>query len=59
VGADENEGFHIQNKIIAQRWKAVHKGDIKVPGANHFTVLDHLADATSALHRTMLSAMGL
>jgi arylformamidase len=58
VGEKENEGFHIQNRIIAERWKKVHKGDLVSPGDNHFTVLERLADPASALHRAVLAMMG-
>ncbi len=59
VGANENEGFHIQNRLIARKWKSVHKGDIPCPGDNHFTVLDRLADPAAALHRAALEMMGV
>lgn len=59
VGEKENEGFHIQNRIIAERWKKVHKGDTVSPGDDHFTVLERLTDPASALHRAVLAMMGL
>ena len=59
VGGDENEGFHIQNAIIAKAWKRVHKADIACPGDNHFTVLDQLARPVSALFKTVLRMMGI
>ena len=59
VGGDENEGFHIQNAIIAEKWKRVHKADIACPGDNHFTVLDQLSDPTAALFRAVLRMMGI
>jgi arylformamidase len=55
VGEIENEGFHVQNRIIAERWKKVHAGDTVCPGDNHFTVLERLADPASALHRALLA----
>jgi len=59
VGAHENEGFHIQNRLIAGRWASVHEVDVSCPGANHFTVLDRFVDPGSKLHRTTLEMMGL
>ena len=59
VGGDENEGFHIQNGIIAERWKRVHKADLACPGDNHFTVLDQLTRPGSALFKTALRMMGI
>jgi arylformamidase len=59
VGAEENEGFHIQNRIIAERWPKVHRADIACQGKNHFTVLDGLCDPKSNLFRTALSTVGL
>ncbi len=54
VGAEENEGFHIQNDIIAKAWPGVTKTHPDVPGANHFTILSHLADPISTLNRSVL-----
>lgn len=59
VGGDENEGFHIQNAIIANKWKRVHKAGITCPGADHFTVLDQLTRTDSALFKTVLRMMGI
>jgi arylformamidase len=59
VGESENEGFHLQNRIIAERWKKVHKGDLDCPGDNHFTVLDGLADPAGALHKAVLAMIGV
>ena len=59
VGSLENEGFHIQNGIIAKRWKRVHRGDIPCPGDNHFTVLDGLTRPGSAMFTTVLKMMGI
>jgi arylformamidase len=59
VGDRENEGFHIQNRIIAKNWARVHRADIACPGDNHFTVLDRLADPGSALFAALLQMMGI
>jgi len=54
VGERENEGFHIQNAIIAERWSQVHAGYIACPGDNHFTVLDQLTRSDGALFDAVL-----
>jgi arylformamidase len=54
VGGDENEGFHIQNRLIARAWPGVHRRHPDVPGANHFTLLDHLANPLDRLNRQVL-----
>jgi arylformamidase len=58
VGAEENAGFHIQNRLIARRWRAVLREDIACPGDNHFSVLDRFADPGSALFAASLRMMG-
>jgi arylformamidase len=59
VGAEENEGFHVQNRIIAERWGRTRRADIPCPGANHFTVLDQMRNASSGLFKATLQMMGL
>jgi arylformamidase len=54
VGADENEGFHMQNRIIAEKWASVHRADVSCAGKNHFTVLDDLGDPASRLYKAVL-----
>ena len=54
VGSEENEGFHIQNRLIAERWVKVHRADIPCSGKNHFTVLDDLCEPGSHLFRSVL-----
>jgi arylformamidase len=57
VGSEENEGFHIQNRLIMSKWKSVHKADIPCPGDNHFTVLDRLTEPSSALFKATMKMM--
>lgn len=59
VGESENEGFHIQNALIAERWKRVHARSIVCRGDNHFTALDRLTQADSELFKTALRMMGI
>jgi arylformamidase len=59
VGEAENEGFHIQNRLIAGNWKKVHEADLVCSGDNHFTVLDRLADPAGTLNTAVLGMMGI
>jgi arylformamidase len=49
VGGLESSEFKRQNALLAERWKRVLQEDIPMPGTDHFTVIDGLADASSAL----------
>ena len=57
VGGEENEGFHIQNRLIGERWGKARRADIPCPGKNHFTVLDQVCDPESGLFKAMLQMM--
>jgi len=58
VGTEENEGFHIQNRLIAGKWAKVHRADVPCAGKNHFTVLDDLCDPGSRLFKSALDLIG-
>lgn len=49
VGALESSEFKRQNALLAQRWKPVLSANIALPGTDHFTVVDGLADPSNAL----------
>jgi len=49
VGGAESSEFKRQNALIAQRWRSAVAGDIAMPGHNHFSVVDELANPASAL----------
>ena len=49
VGGDESSEFHRQNALLGERWRGAFAGDIPMPGAHHFSVVDGLADPSSAL----------
>jgi arylformamidase len=49
VGGLESSEFKRQNALLAERWKRVLQEDIPMPGTDHFTVVDGLGDASSAL----------
>lgn len=52
AGADESEAFHAQNAAIRQAWgaKTVPVCEL-LPGLNHFSIVEALADPAQALHR--------
>lgn len=49
VGGAESSEFRRQNAFLAQRWRSAVAGDIAMPGHNHFSVVDELANPGSAL----------
>jgi len=49
VGGQESSEFKRQNALLAERWKRVLLEDIAMPGTDHFTVIDGLADAGNPL----------
>lgn len=59
VGGLESSEFKRQNALLAQRWKPVLAGDVAMPGKDHFTVVDGLADPASALFAGARRMMGL
>jgi arylformamidase len=59
VGGDESSEFLRQNALLASHWKSAFAGDIAMPGRNHFSVIDGLADSQSALFLGMRKLMKL
>jgi len=59
VGGKEQEGFHLQNQLIREKWKSVAKDDFPCPEDSHFTILDRFADPGSALFKGALKMMGM
>jgi arylformamidase len=51
VGGAESGEFRRQNALLGQRWRSVFAGDIAMPGKNHFSVVDGLAEQASPLFR--------
>jgi arylformamidase len=49
VGGAESSEFLRQNALLGSRWKGAFAGDIAMPGRNHFTVMDALAEPAGAL----------
>jgi arylformamidase len=59
VGGDESSEFHRQNALLGERWRAAFAGDIAMPGTNHFSVVDGLANQSSALFQGACRLMKL
>ncbi|HEY5636146.1 MAG TPA: alpha/beta hydrolase [Burkholderiales bacterium] len=49
VGGRESSEFKRQNALLAARWRSIVNFDIPMPQAHHFSVMDGLADQSSAL----------
>lgn len=49
VGGLESSEFKRQNSLLSQRWKSVVAENLPAPAANHFTILDALADRGSVI----------
>ena len=49
VGGDESSEFRRQNALLGERWRGAFAGDVAMPGRNHFSVMDGLADQASPL----------
>jgi arylformamidase len=59
VGGDESAEFIRQNGLLGERWRAAFGGDIAMPGKHHFSVVDGLAEPSSALFQGALRLMKL
>jgi arylformamidase len=59
VGGNESSEFLRQNGLIGERWRAAFAGDIAMPGTNHFSVVDALADPNGALFQGVRKLMKL
>src|SRR5437879_3610064 len=59
VGGDESSEFHRQNALLGERWRAAFAGDIAMPGTHHFSVVDGLANQSSALFQGACRLMKL
>ena len=49
VGGDESDEFKRQSALIASSWRYAFAGDIPMPGHNHLSVVEELANPHSAL----------
>jgi arylformamidase len=57
VGGEESEEFKRQNALLARTWRYAFAPDIPMPGCNHLTVLEQLADPNSALFKGAMALM--
>jgi len=57
VGGDESDEFKRQSTLIARTWRYSFAGDIPMPGRNHLTVVEELANPDSALFKGALGMM--
>lgn len=57
VGGDESDEFKRQNALIARTWPHAFAGDIPMPGCNHLTVVEELANPDSALFNGAIGLM--
>ncbi|HEY5635160.1 MAG TPA: alpha/beta hydrolase [Burkholderiaceae bacterium] len=58
VGGLESSEFHRQNRLIGERWAASLKADVPLPGRNHFTAVDALAEPGHALFEAAVALCG-
>ena len=49
VGGDESSEFKRQNALLGERWRGAFAGDVSMPGRNHFSIVDGLAEQSSPL----------
>src|SRR5512134_1051694 len=59
VGGLESSEFKRQNALLAQRWKPVLARDVPMPGRDHFTIVDGLAEPANPLFAATRRMMGL
>jgi arylformamidase len=57
VGGDESDEFKRQNALIARAWRYAFAGDIPMPGRNHLTIVEELANPDSALFKGAMAMM--
>jgi len=59
VGGAEPQAFQYQNAALGKEWKRVFAGDIKMPGENHFSIIEKLGDPYSPLFKGALRMMSV
>ena len=59
VGGAEPQAFQDQNAALGKEWKRVFAGDIKMPGENHFSIIEKLGDPSSPLFKGALRMMSV
>jgi len=59
LGEQETGGFHMQHRVIANKWKRVISAEIVSAGDNHFSVLNNMVLPDSKLFQATLQMMGI
>ena len=59
AGGDESGEFLRQNRLLGERWRAAFAGNVTMPGKNHFSICDGLAERSSPLFQGALRLMKL
>lgn len=60
VGGAESEEYLSQSQDLTDAWSPqIPLTPLIVPGANHFSILNHLANPADPLHQAILAQMGL
>ena len=59
AGGKELAPFTVQQAALAAKWKKVVAAEIPCPNDHHFSILDGLADPSSALFKGAMRMMGL
>jgi arylformamidase len=59
AGGRELAPFTVQQAALAAKWKKVVAAEIPCPNDHHFSILDGLADPSSALFKGAMKMMGL
>ena len=59
VGGNETKGFHRQHKAFKEAWNSSSRPliDASIPGENHFSVIERLAEADSAVFKASLNCI--
>jgi arylformamidase len=55
VGGDEPEEFHRQSGDLAKAWATLRPNVLSLPGVNHYTIVDLLAEPGSILNREAIA----
>jgi arylformamidase len=59
VGEKETGGFHVQHRLMTEKWSRVLRADVPCPGNHHYSVLEGLAQPGSSLFKAALRMMGI
>ena len=54
VGSEESAEFQRQSHLLASQWPHCARASIVLPGANHFTIVERLAERNGMLFDTLL-----